>query len=369
MMIETVGLGGAEMVVLQLTQELRRRGHTVVPVVPHGREGWLLDRFRDAGIQWRTYVHRRALAPGLPRQLARLIASIGADVVHSHEFAMAVYGAAAARKARVPHIITWHANQVMTALLRRRIALRWAFRRSGATVAVSEDTRRHLESKLGRGAGPIVVIPNGIIVRHGERESTRRALGVRPDEILLLGVGTLMPRKGFANLIRALKSLHAANTAQRWRLVIAGKGEQRAELEALVRECGLGDRITLLGPRNDIPDLQAAADIFVMPSLWEGLPLAILEAMFAGNAIVASNISGIPEAIQHERHGLLVPPGDEGALSAAITRVMTDRAYAARLGEAAKNRANEKFTIATMANLYERLYRGERFASAQPLDG
>jgi glycosyltransferase involved in cell wall biosynthesis len=115
----------------------------------------------------------------------------------------------------------------------------------------------------------------------------------------------------------------------------------------------------ILLSRDDVPSLQAAADVFCMPSLWEALPLAVLEAMFASTAIVASETSGIPEAITNEREGLLVPAGDDAALAAALRRVLESPAERARLATAALHRARAEFTIGSMADAYERLYCGE----------
>jgi glycosyltransferase involved in cell wall biosynthesis len=102
--------------------------------------------------------------------------------------------------------------------------------------------------------------------------------------------------------------------------------------------------------------MQAAADVFVLPSLWEGLPLVILEAMFGGNAIVASNISGVPEAIDHGTHGVLVPAGDPVALADGLAGVLRDPAYRRRLADAALERARTCFTIDAMTSAYEQLY-------------
>src|SRR5688572_27284282 len=160
MMSGTVGFGGAEMVVLQLSLALRARGHVVHPVVPLGHEGWLVDALLENGFNAHPYDLRRAIDPGLPRRLAKTLADLRVDVVHSHEFTMAVYGTAAARRIGKPHIITMHANQTTADKYIRRVAMRWAFRRS-VTVAVSEDTRRDMESRLGIREGLIQVIPNG----------------------------------------------------------------------------------------------------------------------------------------------------------------------------------------------------------------
>lgn len=357
MMIETVGLGGAEMVVYQLAEELRSRGHTVYPVVPAGREGWLLDQLKASGFEVQFYDLRRPIDPGMPARLATQLARLDVDVIHSHEFVMAVYGTAAARRLRRPHVITMHGNQTMTARLARRIALRWAFRRSGATVAVSQDTRRHLEASLGIREGHVGVIPNGIPERPGDREATRAALGVSAEEVLLLSVGNLTPRKAHAVLLEALTLLRQRDSTLPWRLAIAGEGPERPRLEGMIEAAGLRERVHLLGSRNDVADLQAAADVFVLPSLWEGLPLAILEAMFGRNVVIASNISGIPEAIEHDKHGLLTPPGDSAAIADALETVLRDAATRDRLASAAIERARTRFTIDAMTTEYERLYR------------
>jgi glycosyltransferase involved in cell wall biosynthesis len=355
-MIETVGLAGAEMVVYQLARALRSRGHVVHPVVPAGREGWLADELSASGFEVHRYDLRRPIDAGFPARLAALLDGLDVDVVHSHEFVMGVYGAAAAKRLRRPHVITMHGNQTTTAKLQRRVALRWAFRRSHATISVSEDTRRHLESSLGLGRGVVDVIPNGIVEPNGDRPATRRALGIRDDELLLLSVGTLTPRKAHSVLIRALLRLDQRGEELPWRLAIAGEGPERGPLEEMIRDARLEGRVQLLGARTDVADLQAAADVFVLPSLWEGLPLAILEAMFGGNAIIASDISGIPEAIDNGTHGLLTPPGDEAALADAIGSVVSDPALRDRLAAAAMERARTHFTIDVMTSAYERRY-------------
>jgi len=123
------------------------------------------------------------------------------------------------------------------------------------------------------------------------------------------------------------------------------------------REHDMASRVHVLTNRSDVPDLQAAAHVFVMPSLWEGLPLAMLEAMVAGRAIVASNVSGIPEAVTTEVEGLLVPPADEEALAHALARVLGDDTLCASLGRAAAERGRREFSVGAMADRYEALYR------------
>jgi glycosyltransferase involved in cell wall biosynthesis len=131
----------------------------------------------------------------------------------------------------------------------------------------------------------------------------------------------------------------------------------QSELEAQARAGGLSERVHLVGLRDDVPALLAAADIFVLPSLSEGLPLAILEAMFATRPIVASDVGGIRAALDDGRAGLLVPPGNSSELAGAIARLLRAPADAHALGVRASERASAEFDLHTMVSRYSRLYR------------
>jgi len=166
------------------------------------------------------------------------------------------------------------------------------------------------------------------------RRPCPREFGIRPGERVLLAVGTLERHKGHRVLLEALSHLEREKDKVPWRLIIAGGrgGDQHDSLIEFAEETGLNDRVHVVTNRNDIPDLLALADIFVMPSLFEGLPMALLEAMIAGKAIVASATSGIPEAIESGREGLLVSPGDVAALARALQSLLTDEARRNALG-------------------------------------
>jgi glycosyltransferase involved in cell wall biosynthesis len=299
---------------------------------------------------------RRPLDWQCLKGLAATLRRSGVDVVHGHEFTMALYGTAAARLIGKPAVITIHSAQYVSLALRRRLALSLAARSSRAMVAVSSDTARTLEQRLWLRSGAVTTIHNGIIERPGRSDGVRDAIGARPDEILLLAVGNLYPVKGHPVLLDALQRLQDAAPA-RWRLVVAGRGRNKAALEERAAALGLRELVHFLGHRDDVPDLLAAADVFVMPSLREGLPLAILEAMFAGKAIVASGVGGIPEAITSGEHGILVEPGDPAALSEALRALLSDPAVRLRLGDAARRRAQAEFRVGEMADRYERIYR------------
>ena len=192
----------------------------------------------------------------------------------------------------------------------------------------------------------------------GNAGRARAEFGIKARDCVLLSVGTLERHKGHGVLLEALDRLVAKGLETPWRLIIAGGrgGDQHTALLESIKQKGFGDRVHIALNRNDIPDLLALADVFVMPSLWEGLPMAVLEAMVAGKAIVATGIAGIPEAIVDGREGLLVPPADVDRLAEALGNLIADPARRATLGDAAAARADKEFTVSVMAERYQALY-------------
>ncbi len=354
MMIESDGPGGAEMMVYQLSEQLRSRGHSIVPVGPRNGTGWMSDLFRNAGFSPQTFWLERPIDPSGVRRLVTLLRSHSVDFVHSHEFTMAVYGSVAARVVKVPHLITMHGGLTVTKALRRRIALRWAMRQSGRTVAVSNATRQEFARDLGVPDTSFSVVHNGVLLKPGNAERVRGELRCRPGDLVILAVGNLERNKNHRMILEALAQLEDDGLEVPWKVVIAGGrgGEEHQHLLEYTRARAWEERVHILTGRNDIADLQALAEIFVMPSLWEGLPLAVLEAMLAGKAIIASDTGGIPEAITNGRDGILVPPGDRHALAAALRALLTDPVRRQELAKAALARGREEFTVDVMTDRY-----------------
>jgi len=364
MMLETTGPGGAEVVLLQLSDELRRRGHRVHVIGPDRHSDWLRGKVSELGMTWREYRIRRALDPVCLRGLISELRELRVDLVHCHEFTMSVYGAAAARWLGIPYVISIHGNQSVTEAWRRRVALRWAFRGSRGVAAVSEHTRRVLLDRLGLPPSSVQLVRNGIPYRPGERARVRQELGIAPGEVLIVSVGSLRLRKGHRVLLDAAARLERSALATPWRIAIAGDGEERAALESVIRVQGLAHRVHLLGQREDVPDLQAAADVFALASYWEGLPLAVLEGMFGGNAIISTDVGGISEAVTHGEQGLLMAAGDSAALADALRVAISDARLRERWGRSARHRAESEFQVAVMAQSYERMYQGRERVEA-----
>lgn len=300
------------------------------------------------------------LDPRAVLDLTRVIRLHGVNVIHAHEFAPSVFGAAAARLSGCSCVITMHGNLYYTRRWRRRAAFRLARRLATAVVGVSLDTAVDAEQSLALPRGTIHAIPNGITTAPGQRHRVRAELGVQDGELLVAALGNLSPRKAHAILVKALIQLAERRPDIKWRLAVAGTDQGcLAELRALAADHGETGRIHWLGHRADTEDILAAADVFAMPSLHEGLPLAVMEAMFAGLAVIASRAGGIPEMLTDGVEGLLVPVGDVSAMAGGLERLLTDEVFRRQIGPAARLRAERQFGIAPMMDAYLRLYRGD----------
>jgi len=354
-LIESDGPGGAERMVAQLAGELEGAGCPCVAFVPARGEGWLGRELAAAGVTVETFELARPFSPKLSRDLVTAFRRHRIDLAHGHDFSMAFYGAWAARRAGVPHVITMHGGRYYADRLRRRLVMRAAVTASGALVAVSQGLSAHLAHDLWLRANRIITIPNGVRFKPAAAESTLRAeLGLAPDDRLVVAVGNLYPVKGHRYLLDAVARL--AGEHPNLHVAIAGRGELATTLQEQAAALGIGERFHVLGLRPDVANVLAAADLFALPSLSEGLPLALLEAMFAARPIVASAVGDVPVALASGAVGLLVPPGDSAALAGALQRLLVQPFEAQRLGHSAQARAAAEYGIGRMVQRYAELY-------------
>jgi glycosyltransferase involved in cell wall biosynthesis len=357
LLIESGGPGGAESVVLGLANGLRDRGIAVFPLVLADHETWLTSRLERDGHRVFRPTLRSPLDWQMVTNVRNWIVEHDIELLHAHEFTMGFYSAVAGALTRTPHVITMHGGVKFAAALRRRLALSIAARRAFATVGVSESTCDHLAHALFLPRGRIDLVRNGVPITAGDRERTRAALGLDGAARMILAVGNLYPVKGHADLVAAADLLQRRVTEHPWRIFIAGRGDQEATLRSAITKAGLTDRVELLGIRNDIPDLLSAADGWVMPSRSEGLPMALLEALYAGLPIVATAVGGIPAVLGETGDGVVVPPRDPGALADAIEALLRkDPSAAARASRKAAV-ASSPYSVDTMVSNYLDVYR------------
>lgn len=319
MAIESLLLGGAEVVMLQLSEELRRRGHTVFPIGPGDRDGWLRRSFATRGFEFHAYDLWRPIDFPCAERMAAQLRALDVQVVHSQEFVMGLCCAAA------------------------------------ATVAVSRDADTHLERRLRPRPESVEVARNGFPDRPEGRSRVRRGCGLADDAPHAFGRPP-DEAEGRSMLLEAMLLVERTAPTASWFVAIAGQGSERVPHEALVVERGLRAREHLLSNCDAVPDLQAA-DIFVLPSPWEGLPLAVLEAMFAARPVIATTSSGIPEAVADSVYGLAIYRSDPETFVSAAHRFLTDSALRTYLGGSACQRAKRDFSSTAMADPCECLFR------------
>ena len=353
-LIESDGPGGAERVVVQLATALHEAGANNVVFLPPQGEGWLARELEGSGVAIEYFTPGHALSLSCASGLAHAFRRHRIDVAHSHEFYMAVYGAWAAWRARVPHVITMHGSRFYGGRLRRRLAMRAAIVASHQTAAVSEPLARAIADDLGVSPSRVIVLPNGVSHRKPERVTLRDELRLSPNDRLIVAVGNLYPVKGHVHAIDALALLRQRQPSVH--LAISGRGELDDALRARARAHGLERHVHLLGLRSDVPAVLAAADLFVLPSLSEGLPLALLEAMFAGCPIVATDVGQIRHALSGGTAGLLVEPGAPAALAAAMDRLLSNAGEARRLGRLAAAHAAAQYDLSRMVRRYAAVY-------------
>lgn len=226
-------------------------------------------------------------------------------------------------------------------------------------TAVSEEVRQYTIRKSGLKPEKITTIPNGIDLAlfHGivADISLPESLGLAPDNRLIIFVGRLSRQKGLPFLLEAFCSV--AEAVPSARLLIVGEGEDEESLKADAGSRGITDKVVFTGIRSDIPALLSLCEVVVLPSLWEGMPNALLEAMASAKPVVATSAGGVPEVVVDGETGLLVPPSDPKALATALLTLLNDPDRAREMGEKGFERVKRRFDIAATVRRTEELYR------------
>jgi glycosyltransferase involved in cell wall biosynthesis len=361
-LVTTLDVGGAEKHLLWLTQGLRARGHQVDVVYLKG-QGRLTPAFEELGARVAkvTFESPLQVVPAC-LELASLIRRGGFDVVHTHLLKADVLGALAGFLARHRAVISTKHNEEQV-LKRAPVALvHGMVSRIPARVIALSDHVLEFVATAGRvRRDKLVRIYYGIEPARfagGDRAAARAALGVADGVHVAACVARFHPQKDHPTLFRAAARLQRER--REFLLLLIGgdpfhglEPEMRAQVAAL----GLDDRVRFLGIRDDVPDLLAASDLFVLPSLFEGLGLVFLEAMAAGLPVLSTDCSAIPEVVEHGRTGVLIPVGDDEALAREWARFQDDRELGRRLGGAGRESVARRFGLGRMVDETVAVYR------------
>ncbi|HKB08521.1 MAG TPA: glycosyltransferase [Candidatus Polarisedimenticolia bacterium] len=360
-LILTIGfsVGGAEQLILTTAPRLQRDGFEVTVACLKGW-GLLGDELEARGV--------RALALGARRKwdlkaMGRLLSVLKRDriqIIRAHLFWANIVARIVGRLASVPVVVTTHHDTFGWMRWPHRLAERITAPLSDVVTTCSEAVRREALAMFGMRPGRVRTLRNAIEIPDAApdaaaRERVRRDLGASTDDLLVGTLGRLdEPKKGLAVFLAAARLL--TRELPRVRFAIVGDGPARSGLEERAAREGVSHCTVFPGLRRDVSEVMRAFDLFVLPSLWEGFGITLLEAMAVGTPIVASRVGGIPEVVEDGVTGLLVRPGDAPALAAACAQILRNRQRAEQMSRAGMDRVRSEFEIERLVREIEELY-------------
>lgn len=366
-LIDELPRDGAEMLILDLMRHRHPDLRYVIGCLDAG--GPLQQEFEAIGIPVVIFGRRGRLDPGLVLRLVRWMRRERVSVAHSHLFTADAYGRLAARIAGVPWIFST-AHNVSTPGKGRvhQTVDRLLAGFTDTVIGCSEEVTKTLRERDRIPTAKLRTIANGIDLSrflHADGSSVRAEFGI-PEQNRLIGiVGRLHQQKAHDDLLRALAALPQA-LRERSSCLVVGTGPLREALEAQVEALGLQRQVIFTGSRADVPRLLAAFDVFVLSSKWEGLPIALLEAMGCARATLCTRVGGIPDVIVDSRNGMLVDAGDVAGMAQALTTLLEDSELCCRLGQQARETVLQHFDIRRTADAYNQLHARALAADPSP---
>lgn len=295
------------------------------------------------------------------RQLASILWREKIEIAHAHQFGATLFLAPIARVCRVPRVVeTVHVREAWRRgwLKRSFLIDRLVYILVDRLIAVSKAISTFLIEDKHCHPSKIALIYNGRDLNHyraaGGGDAVRREFGVAPSDLLLVHVGRMSPQKGHAVLFKALPAV--VQKFPQTKVLLVGEGDLSESLQNIVKRMELENRVVFAGFRSDIPRFLEAADLVVLPSLFEGLPLIAIEAAGVSRAMVATAVDGTPEIVLDGQTGLLAPPDDSDRLADAIVKLLGDEPLRRQMGIAARRHAEEFFTIKQQVDRTVELY-------------
>jgi glycosyltransferase involved in cell wall biosynthesis len=311
------------------------------------KESPFIQAARAAGLEVEIIPEQGRFDRSIPDQLRRLVARRSPDIIQTHNIKTHFFLRVSGIWKTTPWLAFHHGFTSENLRMRMYNATsRWSMRAAYQAVTVCEPFVRQLEER-GLDRKRIRVRPNSVraYIRPEQAaiEAARAEIPAPPEARLLVTIGRLSQEKGHADLLKTFAQLRQMDPRPS-HLVIVGEGVERAALEQQRTRLGLDGVVSFLGLKSDVRPYYALADVFVLPSLSEGSPNVLLEAMAAGLASVSTCVGGVPETVTHEETALLVPARDTTAMAGAIQRLLEDPELRRRLGERAREAAETKFS-------------------------
>ncbi len=362
LLIDEAAIGGGQKHVLLLAGGIDKKKFDVT--VACEPEGYLVDELQKIHIQTIPIILKNDLNPLTLYKMIKLLKNLKPDVLHTHGGTPGFWGRIATKFYKIPAVVhTFHGIHYLTKPITFK---KWVFKMidrylkifTDYTICVAEaDLKKGLKVKVLK-TNASGVVRNGIDINYFERiepwKEGRGILNIPNDATVVGTIGRLHEQKGYKYLIDAAKHLIEENKLIYF--LIVGEGELRANLELQVSSLRIKDNVIFAGARTDIPRLMTLFDLFVLPSLWEGLPLVLLEAMVSRVPIVASAVDGVLEIIEHNQDGILIPPKSSRAIIDGINILLNDKKFASNLTFNAYKKVTTDFCLQKMVSGLEDIY-------------
>ena len=370
-LLSSSGVYGAEKMVVSLAKGLRQLGcESILGIFDnlHVGSSGVATYMREQGLNTVVIPCNGKIDMTAAEEIRRCINVYEISLLHSHGYKADLYGYVAARNTRLPVVATSHFWTRRTMALRIYARLdQFVLRQFDHVVAVSDKIAAEILAG-GVSSKLVSVIDNGIDLAALQRPSQSFDVELRARGKRIVGaVGRLVDQKGFDYLLHAIPSV--LKQFPETVLLIVGEGPKRAKLEALASELKITDSVRFTGACDDMPSVYSSFDLFVLSSVDEGMPLALIEAMAIGKPVVATRVAAVPRLVLEGVTGRLIEPRDPAAISATICELLGDPATCERLGEAARARMEARFSSELMAERYHRLYRNVLKRRAPATDG
>ncbi|MBC7186771.1 MAG: glycosyltransferase [Calditrichaeota bacterium] len=353
--VHGLGRAGGERKLWELLSRLDKDRYEIA-ICAVGKSGLMEQEFRNLGYPLYLFPRRWRYDPTLPFAVARLMRSFRPDLVQTTLFFADIIGAMASCLARPKALVSW---EVITHPLNvRRELMYWALRnRFDMVVTVSDSIHRFVVEKRHQDPRAITTIHYGVDLRnYAPRPKTgtlARHIGA-PGATIFGTVAHFRKQKGHLYLVEAVPRVITEHPEAHF--VLVGVGREEQAVRERVAQLGVERHVHFLGLREDVHELLNEFDVFVLPSLWEGFPNVILEAMACAKPVVATAVEGTVELVVHGQTGLLAQPADAQSLASALLTMLAQRELMARFGQAGRRRVEENFTVEHQVAAFERLY-------------
>lgn len=350
------GMGGSEKVVYDIVRGLDKRRFS--SIIVSFEDGPLKSLYEKMGVKTYCTCKTKKIDFEFVRRFREILIDERVEIINPHHFSPLLYTFIATRFSSIKVVYTEHSRWQLEQLsLPKKIANRFILGNIDAIIAISNQIRDYYTNNLRISKDRIHLISNGIDVtafQNVKDNGLRSKLGIEQNEFVIGIIAHIRPEKNHKLLVSAFSSL--LETCRNVRLVVVGQDFMNGELQSFTRQLGIAERVLFLGKRDDVPDLLKTFDIFCLPSIKEGLPLTILEAMAAGVPVIGADVLGINEVVKHNENGLLFPSNDQKKLKECLVLLLKDDPFRRHLSCSGENSVEKKYSLNNMIAQYENIF-------------